>query len=144
MAQYNKEIKKWLYIVLDKYIIYNEYKIPELDLSIEEMYILMRWDDGITMSEFLQIYGYERKKGQNILHELMHKRLIEKIKDPQDARKRMLFRTELGKSYEKQLTEGFEKVIDKLLSDLTLNEEKSVLKFISKIYQLTQSKFELK
>lgn len=141
MAQYNREIKKWVRIILDKYIIYNEFNLSKKSLGIEEMYILMRWDDGITSSEFLQFYGYERKKGQKIIDLLLQEKLIEKKRDSLDKRKRCLYRTPLGAEQADHLNQAYSDTIDSLLVDLSLNEEKSVLKFISKIYQMTQNKY---
>lgn len=66
-----------------------------------------------------------------------------KREDPEDKRRRELILTEKGRREKEKLSGIIHETIDMILSDFTVNEEIAVLKFVSRINQLTVDKFEM-
>lgn len=143
MPQYNKEIKKWIHILLDKVFFDQAFSDNKSSLSAEEAYIFSRFEDGISPEEFLRFYQTSRKASTRLLNLLLKEKYLEKREDPFDKRKRELYLTEKGKREKERINTILHNTIDMILSDFTVNEETAVLKFVSRINQLTVGKYEV-
>lgn len=143
MPQYNKEIKKWIHILLDKVFFDQSFSDPDSRLSAEEAYIFSRFEDGLSPEEFLRYYQTSRKTSTRLLNFLLKEKYLVKREDPEDKRRRELILTEKGRREKEKLSGIIHETIDMILSDFTVNEEIAVLKFVSRINQLTVDKFEM-
>ncbi|WP_459130176.1 MarR family winged helix-turn-helix transcriptional regulator [Guggenheimella bovis] len=141
MAQYRKEIQKWSSILIDKLFLERSFDLKEPELSVEEAHILHSIEDGMSPAEFYQIYSVNRSKANQLLQKFIQEGYLEKVPLPSDGRKRILLKTEKAERTNSNWEEKTNEILDQILSGLTVNEEKAVLKFISKIYQQTVEKY---
>lgn len=144
MPQYNREVHKWSRILLDKLFIEQAFRDKPTQWPMEKWYPFLKFTDGLTGTEFEQCLGQRHAESQRLLHEFMRAGLIEKKVHPEDARKRELFLTVKGRVQQERIRSALQEKMDYVLKDMTVNEEIAVLKFISKINQLTVEKFEIK
>ncbi|HHT20719.1 MAG TPA: hypothetical protein GXZ74_04700 [Tissierellia bacterium] len=144
MAQYHKELTKWIKITLDKLFMEQSFADPSSRLSAEQIYPLLKFHDGMTEADFLRQNKRPRAKSRQLLQEYFRSGLIEKVADPIDARKRRLVLSDSGRSLRERIEALVDDKIEFLLRDMTVNEEVAVLKFISRINQLTVEKYEIK
>lgn len=142
MAHYKKEIIKWLHILLDKFFLDGAFIDKHAKLSAQESYGLIRLEDGMSLTEFSLFYNENRKINQAYLVKLIRLGYIEKKSDSEDKRKKLLYLTPLGEAEKKRLSSLLEAHLESILNDLTYNDSIGVLKFISKINQLTVEKYE--
>lgn len=143
MAHYKTEITKWLYILLDKFFLDSAFIDKHADFSAQQYYALIRFEDGMSITEFNLFYNEERKKSRAFLEDLLKLGYLEKRDDPEDHRKKLLFLTIYGKKKQKDLSTQLEKRLEAILNELSVNDAKGVLKFISKLNQITVDKFKL-
>lgn len=144
MPQYNLEILKWSRILLDKLFIEQAFRDKSTHWPVEKWYPFLKFSDGLTATEFEQCLGQSHAESQRMLQVFIREGLIEKKTHPEDGRKRELFLSPKGKLYQERLKQSLEEKLDYVLKDMTVNEEIAVLKFISKINQLTVDKFAIK
>jgi DNA-binding MarR family transcriptional regulator len=71
-------------------------------------------------------------------------KIAKKMQDPEDGRGQLISLQPDGELLYKRLLEIQKSEIDFVLNDVTINEEKTILKFISKIVQYHTDKFEIK
>lgn len=143
MAHYKKEITKWLYILLDKFFLDGAFIDKHAVFSAQEYYGLIRFEDGMSLTEFGLYYNEDRKNNRAFLSHLLKLGYIEKRDDPEDNRKKLLFLTALGKEEQEGLSQGLNQRLESILNDLSFNDAVGVLKFISKLNQITVDKFKL-
>ncbi len=142
MAHYKKEINKWLYILLDKFFLDGAFIDKHSELNAQECYGLIRLEDGMSLTEFSLFYNESRRVNQAYLMKLTRLAYIEKRPDPEDQRKKLLYLTPRGLEKKEYLAELLEDHLEGILNELTYNDSLGVLKFISKINQLTVEKFD--
>ncbi len=133
MGQYNKHIVKAIQVLLDNFIIHNRFFDARNSLTYEQMYVLMQWKDGATLTDFLSEYGYARNSGIQIVDKLIENKYLRKEVCKNDKRMKAIYKTELGKSYANKIKMVYDIEVEKLLSDLTINDEKGILKFLTRI-----------
>ncbi len=138
MGQYNKHIVKAIQVLLDNFIIYNRFFDVRNNLTYEQMYILMQWSDGVTLTDFLSDYGYSRSAGIQIVDKLIENKYLRKEVCKDDKRMKAIYRTELGNAYSNKIQKIYDIEVEKLLSDLTINDEKGILKFLTRINNKTE------
>lgn len=143
MAHYKKEITKWSYIVLDKLFLDAAFVNKLSELDAQETYGLLRFEDGMNLTEFSTYYNESRRKSQAYLNKLFRLGYLEKRDDPEDRRRKLLYLTFRGQQEKIRLAEVFDSKLDNILGELTYNDSVGVLKFISKINQLTVAKPDL-
>ena len=144
MASYHREIRKWLGILLDKFFLEAAYDPKPLGLSLSQAYVLTQFPDGASLTEYIQFYRVKRSEALSQLDVLIKKGFVEKVEDPADLRRRKLLLTEEGKRLQAHLLHELEEKMEFILSGLSHYEEVGILKFISKINQLTVEKFKVK
>lgn len=144
MAQYHKELTKWILILLDKLFLEQSFADPQTHLSAEQLYPLLSLEGELSEADFLRLHKRPRAKTKQLLADYHKLGLIEKVIDETDARRRKLRLTEQGLMLKERIQSIIEEEINFLLSDMSVNEEVAVLKFISRINQLTVGKYEIK
>lgn len=144
MAQYHKELTKWLFILLDKLFLDQAFADPVTRLSAEQLYPLLSLSNELSEADFLRLNKRPRAKAKQLLQEYLKLGLLEKVADETDKRKRKLKLTETGQALKDRVQQIIQNEIDFLLADMSVNEEVAVLKFISRINQLTVGKYEVK
>lgn len=143
MAPYKKEITKWLFILLDKLFLDGAFIDKHAPFRAQEYYGLIRFEDGMSMTEFSLFYNEERKASRAFLQKLLRGGYIEKQDDPEDHRKKLLFLTPWGREEKERWSRIFDDRLEAILSELSLNDAVGVLKFISKLNQITVDKLKL-
>lgn len=143
MSHYKKEITKWLYILMDKFFLDGAFVGKHSDLNAQESYGLIRFEDGMNLTEFSTYYNENRKKSQAYLNKLIRLGYLEKRDDPEDNRKKLLYLTFNGVEKQNRLALLFSSQLESILNELTYNDSVGVLKFISKVNQLTVDKADL-
>lgn len=144
MAQYHKELTKWMLILLDKLFLDQSFADPMTRLSADQIYPLLSFEGDLTEAEFLRRLQRPRAKSLHLLREYQKLGLLDKLVDETDARKRIFRLSETGEQLRHRIDDTIRQSIDLLLSDMSVNEEIAVLKFISRINQLTVDKYEIK
>lgn len=144
MAQYHKELTKWIGITLDKLFLDQSFADPETKLSAEQLYPLLSLSEGDSEADFLRRNQRPRARSRALLQDYLKAGLVAKVADPDDARKRRLVLTEAGHRLRSRIAQSLNEAIEYVLADMTVNEEIAVLKFISRINQLTVEKYEIK
>ncbi len=143
MAHYKSEITKWSYILLDKFFLDGAFLDKHSLFDPQESYALLRFEDGMSLTEFSLYYNVERKKSTAFLQRLLREGLVKKVDDSEDARKKLLFLTPRGVEEQKRLKETLEAQFDRILGDMTYNDSVGILKFISKLNQMTVEKYKV-
>ncbi len=133
MGQYNKHIVKAIQVLLDNFIIYNKFFDVRNNLTYEQMYVLMQWEDGVTLTDFLSDYGYSRSAGIQIVDKLIENKYLKKEVCKDDKRMKSICRTDLGLAYSNKIKKHYDIEVERLLSELTINDEKGILKFLTRI-----------
>ncbi len=141
MANYYREINK----IMEKLI----YKFSILDknglslggkggnLSFLEVHIIKEIGKSSVQSIYSLIKETEidRNTITTITNRLVMSGYLEKQRSEEDKRVYMLTLTDSGREIYKRIILKEKEVLDFVLNDITLNEEKAVLKFLSKINQ---------
>jgi len=141
MANYYREIYK----MLDKVI----YKACFLDrkgisfdrngekFSLLDIFIIkiVKKYSPTTMNEIIKGIDIDRGIVSPIINRLVQKKYLAKTKSDADKRVYKITLTEKGEELWEKINSREKGLLDFVLSDITLNEEKAVLKFLSKINQ---------
>lgn len=147
MAHYEKEILKLVKILLHKLFIYDSENFAiqgnKLDIGQLELLSIIALEEGRSMGECQQQFGHSRNIFSSCTKNLLAKGLIVKKPSPKDKRIINFYLTDLGrKVYEN--ADFFEKeLLSNILKEFTVNEEKAILKFLSKVNQSTVDKMEI-
>ena len=98
----------------------------------------------IRMGDLIQLLEVDRNLVTTTVKKLSAQKLIQKRQDESDGRSQLLSLLPEGEELCREI-ERFEKQqLDFILNDITINEEKTILKFISKIVQYHTEKYEIK
>ncbi|MDI9472413.1 MAG: hypothetical protein GX260_00625 [Tissierellia bacterium] len=144
MASYHREIRKWVGILLDKIFLEHAYRPKISDLSLEQAHVLLKFPDGASLTEYTRFYKVKRSEALSLLDSLIRAGYVIKREDPEDLRRRKLFLSEKGERAQEILLRDLEEKMEFLLTGLSHNEEVGILKFISRINQLTVEKFQVR
>lgn len=106
-------------------------------LSFLEIYIIKEIGSKKEYSIFnlVKETGIDRSSVTAIVNKLVLNRIIEKEKSKEDKRIHKLILTNLGEEIYDVIVKKEKEVLEFILNDITLNEEKAALKFLSKINQ---------
>ena len=142
MAVYHDEIKKISEKVFQKLIQYskmgfiyqnNEYSF--LDLIVLNM--IYQKETSLTINQWIEEVQLKPSVAKATLNKLISFKSIEKKKNINDYRQFFLLITENGKKVMESFFSSEEEFLEFVLRDMTVNEEKAILKFLSKLNQLT-------
>lgn len=150
MANYTKEISHMLdrfqtkLLMQDKEGFYK--KDLNLKLSMVELLTLRRIGElrEVRLNDLIALLEIDRNLVNTTLKRLMALKLIGKEQDEADGRGQKVFLQPAGDvAYQKLLkSQGNEMAF--VLNDVTINEEKAILKFLSKMVQYHTEKYEPK
>lgn len=139
MSVYQNDIKrimKQLMLVYETQTVFNKDRKLERFGVVELMILeLVKSSEQVTQIEILDTIKLKRTKLLGILKKLMELNYLCKEENPNDKRSYFI---KLGKQGEEILKEyeTHEAVfLDFVLRDMTINEEKAIVKFLSKIQQ---------
>jgi DNA-binding MarR family transcriptional regulator len=146
MALYQKEILKLVDILLHKLFIYENNSLLVGKTNVDLMSIILLKLISKKQSEnqgyYIKEFGFSNSDFQSVLRKLLKLDLVKKSTDSKDKRNTIICLTAKGEKELKELEKGEESLLGKLLDDFTVNEEKVILKFLSKVNQLTVGKHE--
>lgn len=142
MAVYHDEIKKISEKIFKKIIQYSKmnfnYQHKEysfLDLIVLNM--IYQEDANLTINQWIEELQVKPSECKASLNKLISFKTIERKKNINDHRQTFLLITEKGKKVMDSFYFSEEEFLEFVLKDMTVNEEKAILKFLSKLNQLT-------
>ncbi|MDK2866783.1 MAG: hypothetical protein PWP51_774 [Clostridiales bacterium] len=149
MANYRKEIAHMLDRMLIKVLHQDKAgfykKAVSAKLNLLDMLILRRLEEigMMKLSDMVSYLEVDRNVLTTSLKRLQSVNLICKRTDSVDGRAQIIVLSEYGEQFVKALSEASQSEMDFVLQDITVNEEKAILKFLSKIVQYHTNKYEL-
>lgn len=145
---HHQSIMRMVEILIKKFIEHDKSGLKLADplqpFSFSELMVLLEISRNgpMTAQELLRVFQVDRGILGTIISHLSTQQLIEKEKDESDKRKVYLSLTEAGHSYAAQLKSIEDSALQFVMTDMTVNEQKAILKFLSRINQLTVEKYE--
>lgn len=141
MANYYNEINKIIEKIIHKVLILDKkgFKIRKKnqELSLLDMLIIKKIGRESKKSIYSLVKETEVDRGviASIINKLVATGYILKEKAKEDKRVNMVLLTDEGKEVYNMIIDSQKEFFDVVLNDITLNEEKAILKFLSKINQ---------
>ena len=150
MANYTREIEHMLdrlnikILSQDKTGYFKEQLKVKLNLA--EILLLKQIGEyeAVKLNDLIKTLEVDRNFVTTTVNRLVGLKVLHKRADVTDARSQVIMLTPSGKDLYEALKEQQSKELDFVLSEITINEEKTVLKFISKIVQYHTEKYEIK
>lgn len=111
--------------------------------SFSELMILIELSrtERMTTQEILKHFQLERGILGTLLNRLTAQNLIGKEKDSEDRRKTYYVLTEIGHECIQAAMQSESEIFEFVMMDMSINEQKAILKFLSRINQLTVEKY---
>lgn len=118
----------------------------KVKLNLAEILLLKQIgeQEAVKLNDLIKTLEVDRNFVTTTVNRLVGLKVLHKRADISDARSQVIMLTPSGKDLYEALKEQQSKELDFVLSDITINEEKTVLKFISKIVQYHTEKYEIK
>lgn len=150
MANYSREIAHLLdrlYIKTlsqDKKGYYK--KNLKVKLNLAEVLLLKQVGERgeVKLTHLINVLEVDRNFLTTTIKRLIGLKILVKTPDETDGRGQIISLTPSGKELYDALMEEQQKELAFILNDITINEEKTALKFISKIVQYHTEKYEIK
>lgn len=145
---YNQSILRMTEVILKKYMEIEKTGVKGLSLNqvynASDLLIIMEIakHGKLTTQDLHLSFQLDRGIINTIVARLMTQGLLKKQRDESDKRKAYLSLTEMGEGFFKQFKQAENEALDFVLKDFTVNEQKAVLKFLSRVNQLTVGKYE--
>ena len=98
----------------------------------------------IRLNQLIKVMEVDRNLVTTTLKRLIGLRVLQKRPDGADGRGQIVSIAPLGLELYQELLKQQQQELDFILSDITINEEKTILKFISKMVQVHTDKYEIK
>lgn len=138
MAQYKKEISTMLMRVVEQGL--NQETVRKRSssrLAFEELIILRHIHEHSNqpLMRLMDEIHFDRSYFHSILQKLLKSKWVEKHQVEEDKRQVIVKLTEKGEQILESEQLGVDQALDYFMKDLTINEEKGVLKFLSKLHQ---------
>jgi len=150
MANYTREIAHMLdrlntkTLSLDKEGFYRNHLKAKINL-LEMLMIKQIGAHGeIRLNQLIKVMEVDRNLVTTTLKRLIGLKLLQKRPDGNDGRGQLVFMTPLGQTLYQELLKQQALELEFILNDVTINEEKTILKFISKMLQVHTDKYEIK
>lgn len=139
MSVYQKDIRrimKQLMLIYETKTVYDKERKLER-LGIVELMILehLRDHKKVTLHDLLEIYELKRTKLISLIKKMQEYDYIIKEENPIDKRSSYLVLGPKGESFLESYGKHEAVFLDFVLRDMTINEEKAIVKFLSKIQQ---------
>ena len=150
MANYTREIAHMLdrlntkTLSQDKEGYFRTHLKTKINL-IEMLMIKQIGEHGeIKLNQLIKVMEVDRNLVTTTLKRLIGLKILQKKPDMMDGRGQIVSMTPLGKGLYQDLLKQQQLELDFILNDVTINEEKTILKFISKMVQIHTDKYEIK
>jgi len=150
MANYTREIAHMLdrlntkTLSQDKEGFYKNHLKANINL-LEMLIIKQIGEHGdIRLNQLIKVMEVDRNLVTTTLKRLIGLKLLQKKPDGTDGRGQIVSMTLLGSELYQDLLKQQQLELDFILNDVTINEEKTILKFISKMVQVHTDKYEIK
>lgn len=145
---YNQSILRMMEIISKKFIEIDKAGISTMgtaqDHSLTDLLVLLELKSmgKMTTQELHKSFSVDRGIINTIVARLMTQGLVKKERDELDKRKAYLSLTLQGESLYEVVKEGEKQAVEFVMKDFSINEQKAVLKFLSRVNQLTVGKYE--
>lgn len=145
---HNQSILKMVEILIKKFIEKDKagIRVDELSQfnSFSELVLLNELGriERIGTQDLLRIVELDRGILDTLMKHLMARNLIYKEKDEVDKRKAYIGLTDQGRLQLESFRRIEEESMQFVMHDMSINEQKAILKFLSRINQLTVDKYE--
>jgi len=115
-------------------------------LNLAEMLLLRHVgiEGEVKLNHLIKVLEVDRNFVTTTVNRLVGMKVLTKRPDTSDGRIQMVSMTPSGRELYLALAEEQRKELAFILDDITINEEKTILKFISKIVQFHTEKYEIK
>lgn len=150
MANYTKEISHMLDRLNTKILSQDKEGYFKASLKtklslIDLMMIKQIGEHGeVRLNQLIKVLEVDRNLVTTTVKKLMSHKWIQKRVDATDGRGQILCLLPAGVELYDEILELQRRELEFILNDVTINEEKAILKFISKIVQYHTDKFEIK
>lgn len=150
MANYTKEIAHMLDRMNTKILMQDKSgyfkKNLKVKLNLVELLLIKQLGEQgeVKMNDLIKVLEIDRNLMTTTLKRLTGLKLIQKKTDQLDGRSQICYLLPQGIELYQALLEEQRKELEFILSDITINEEKTILKFISKMVQYHTDKYEIK
>lgn len=118
----------------------------KIKLNLVELLLLKQLGEQgeVKMNDLIKSLEIDRNLMTTTVKRLSGLKLIQKKTDQLDGRSQICYLLPQGVDLYQALLEEQRKELEFILSDVTINEEKTILKFISKMVQYHTEKYEIK
>ncbi len=144
MSVYQKDIKrimKQLMLVYETRTVYDKNRKLERFSAIELTLLeFIRDHKEVTQNDLLEVIDYKRAKLIGIIKKMIESDYLSKKDNPHDKRSNFLILGQRGIDILEMYGEHEAVFLDFVLRDMTINEEKTIVKFLSKIQQTNYMK----
>jgi DNA-binding MarR family transcriptional regulator len=141
MSVYSNEINQMVNKILEKavYKKNDEKALLPKNITLLNFFMLKRicLSDNIILTDLKDEVGIDYNTVRKEICNLENSGLIKRIEDSADKRRKFIQVTQLGKDQIKEVNELIEGKLQFVINNFSVNEEKTVLKFLSRINQLT-------
>lgn len=145
---YNQSILRMMEIISKKFI-----EIDKTGLSgisqihshgLSDLLVMLELKNTgkMTTQDLHKSFSVDRGIINTIVARLMTQGYVKKERDAADKRKAYLSLTDSGEQCYEMLKELEQTALDFVMKDFSINEQKAVLKFLSRVNQLTVEKYE--
>ena len=141
MANYYNEINEMMEKIINRFLVIDKrgFRLGKKNEELSLLEIIVIKKIGISIMKPIYSLARETEMDRGVITSIINKLVasgyIKKEKAEEDKRVNMVTLTDKGEeTYQKILNKQIE-ILDFVLNDITLNEEKAVLKFLSKINQ---------
>ena len=110
--------------------------LVEVELHVgQEMVLLHLWQrDGVTLSELAGALGVEPPTVTNMLSRMEKAGLLERCRDPRDARCTRVYLTEKGRELREPVERRWEAVEERALAGITADEEALLRDLLARLH----------
>ncbi len=150
MANYTREIAHMLDRLNTKILTQDKAGYFRKDLKVKlnlvEILLLKQLGEHgeVKLNQLIKTLEVDRNLITTTIKRLSSLKLVQKRADEIDGRGQVISLLPAGKELYSELILQQSKELDFILDDVTINEEKTILKFISKMVQYHTEKFEIK
>ncbi|MDH8678626.1 MarR family transcriptional regulator [Fusibacter bizertensis] len=150
MANYTREIAHMLDRLNTKILTQDKNGYFRKDLKVKlnlvELLLLKQLGESgeVKLNQLIKTLEVDRNLITTTVKRLSSLKLVQKRADEIDGRGQVIVLLPAGKELYNSLITQQSRELDFILDDVTINEEKTILKFISKMVQYHTDKFEIK
>lgn len=141
MSVYYNEINVMINKLVKKFVPKKDelYTINGIEFSLSELLILkvIKTEKNCNIKLLHEILDLKYNYILRCINKMQMKDLIMKSPSAEDKRKKVICLTDVGEKVYSITEKNFQEKLSFIIKDLTVNEEKAVLKVLSRINQLT-------